>query len=1751
MLWPTDPSLPLRKAAVVDHDQDVPSTNSDPSVDFIPGSSRPTPNTFDNSRPSSPAPAPPPLPPPTLSTSTTGSSVVFATSPAATARHLTKIALGAHAAASSSSGLADVADVPTLSLPLRTPPQSPIKSIRRESFSHPICPPPPAPQRRQSFQAGAGPRPGLHLNLSFGNCSSSPPYSPTLNSPAATLPPRLSQSLAEHPLFRGCTEEGIHSLASRMHIRHYHPQDHIIHHSEQSSAMFYVLRGTVKVVSHDNEATFYEIKENNFFGDVGVLYRVPRSMDVLAKNRCTIAILSGEDLVKAMEQSPEMAKAIGYQTQERYQMYLKRRQSVSTRRTLDLNHDDAKADSFAKSDVHSAIQKVPLFQNCPSEVIHMLSLNVEPRTYNIGQTITKKGEIGREMFFIASGVVEVLSDDSLRVLARFHDGQFFGEIAVLLDVPRIAEVKAVSEVEVFVLTKENLEAVFKAVPGAAETITTTGHRLYQNWLMQSAVQAQEQQQQQLDVDQGASILGSQVLPDFEKSHKQDHEYSIYNDIAISVLPLTSTLENPMGQRPCATQFLGPMSNEELGSTPHPQLIPGQSYFDQDGDSHSSADNTSEPPMSRNKTIRGLQDSNPKRRRASVAVWSQQDLMKLAEAAQAKTHLDATHTPMASTTLSTLSQSPTSMFATAWKDDEKEEAAEPMSEEPTKRADLSHKNSADSLHRKALLAAAAAKKLVGPATFQDLEEPIVVRILSHLPVVSLLKARRVCKTWNRLIQEHDGILNMLDLSMHKKIVTDLVLLDLCRTVLSHNPRRTTVVSLRDCFLITDPGLTELARHLPNVQDLDLHSCWNVTDNGFRMLGLYCSQLRSIDFSNCRKMGDATIFALYPEQRPMELEQQQQQQQHHHHYHQLNGSAHAHANAVLGQQADLEKVIGTTGIEGADTSMDDAQALLTHSPSIGTPDVTNGHHIEELMEEEEEEEEDGDDEDDDEDDSTASQNGSKTTTKVPSPEPVVPRGCPLLSRLNLSYCKNLTDKSFVHLSIHGSKQLESLNLQRCTTITTEAFISLDLDHRLAAQVCLNEVDGIQDQTAIVEDESEGSLSSMTAKVEPCFPRLRELLLSDCTFLTDAAIVALAPNMPALEDISLSFCCALTDIAVEAVSEHCPQLKRMDLSFCGSAVSDASLYQIAQWDGLVEDVDENGSRRIRRGPSLEDLEIRGCVRVTESGVREVLNGCPKLKRLNISSCTGVGSRMMDSDDALPSGEAAADGEQQQQQGQETSGASGSLTALSNPSQHQNGGQLAKKMRALKRGKEWALAQQRPGLEIVVFYNTPMMGRSYVSSVFHWHFAFTLTGTQAGPSNMVEIDGHPYQFMAFRKLKGNKLVTIRLQRVEPLHEDQVEEVSLDVTLMTQLSSRILGNQKVCGVLTSRNLTITCDKIPSEPDILNFHVMISFSNRSIEKPVSRFEGLFPDTPTANVEIRSSKGVTWTTVHKDAFLDAIPNLLKHVKVQLEPVVSDSQSQSSTNESTEEPTLDFFGLDILKMIQEANIHDEVEDSSDEDEHQDVTNRSDTNRSETNRSDTSLWEEMYYDDALRSPDVIRPLPIPHSFKELSQPKAPLEKVKTGGPSKAVHSIHSSIQTVPEEEPPIVRYQETWVCPESWDRNAVSKLVYWAYTGQTTAVKDLEIASNYLTICKTLDLKNQYQEALHQAQLFIRGHAQPFKLASTYNFKADNGVAKTLKLELEKVIKSKWTTVIQDPNLQAALSLVDPSGVLLGILANGVPR
>ncbi|KAF8463144.1 hypothetical protein BDZ91DRAFT_777014 [Kalaharituber pfeilii] len=182
----------------------------------------------------------------------------------------------------------------------------------------------------------------------------------------------------------------------------------------------------------------------------------------------------------------------------------------------------------------------------------------------------------------------------------------------------------------------------------------------------------------------------------------------------------------------------------------------------------------------------------------------------------------------------------------------------------------------------------------------------------------------------------------------------------------------------------------------------------------------------------------------------------------------------------------------------------------------------------------------------------------------PPPGTVIGCPNLRRLTLSYCKHVTDRTMSHLALHASKRLEHIDLTRCTTITDTGF-----QHWSMAN----------------------------------FERLTSLCLADCTYLTDAAIVFLTNAARRLKHLDLSFCCALSDTATEVLSLGCPELETLDLSFCGSAVSDQSLQAIGRH--LLE---------------MRKLSVRGCVRVTGVGVEAVVEGCCQLRELDVSQCKNL---------------------------------------------------------------------------------------------------------------------------------------------------------------------------------------------------------------------------------------------------------------------------------------------------------------------------------------------------------------------------------------------------------------------------------------------------------------------------------------------------------------------------------------------------
>ncbi|XP_019308953.1 cyclic nucleotide-gated cation channel beta-3 isoform X2 [Panthera pardus] len=81
----------------------------------------------------------------------------------------------------------------------------------------------------------------------------------------------------------------------------------------------------------------------------------------------------------------------------------------------------------------SIISKVDLFKGCDTQMIYDMLLRLKSTVYLPGDFVCKKGEIGKEMYIIKQGEVQVLGgSDGAQVLVTLKAGAVFGEISVLL-----------------------------------------------------------------------------------------------------------------------------------------------------------------------------------------------------------------------------------------------------------------------------------------------------------------------------------------------------------------------------------------------------------------------------------------------------------------------------------------------------------------------------------------------------------------------------------------------------------------------------------------------------------------------------------------------------------------------------------------------------------------------------------------------------------------------------------------------------------------------------------------------------------------------------------------------------------------------------------------------------------------------------------------------------------------------------------------------------------------------------------------------------------------------------------------------------------------------------------------------------------------------------------------------------------------------------------------------------------------------
>jgi CRP-like cAMP-binding protein len=104
---------------------------------------------------------------------------------------------------------------------------------------------------------------------------------------------------------------------------------------------------------------------------------------------------------------------------------------------------------------------VPIFAPLPGTALEHIAGRLVPLRIEPGTVIVREGDAGDRFYVVVEGEVEVTADG--KIVSQLGPGGYFGEIALLKDVPRTATVTAKTPMVLYALEREDFLA------------TVTGH----------------------------------------------------------------------------------------------------------------------------------------------------------------------------------------------------------------------------------------------------------------------------------------------------------------------------------------------------------------------------------------------------------------------------------------------------------------------------------------------------------------------------------------------------------------------------------------------------------------------------------------------------------------------------------------------------------------------------------------------------------------------------------------------------------------------------------------------------------------------------------------------------------------------------------------------------------------------------------------------------------------------------------------------------------------------------------------------------------------------------------------------------------------------------------------------------------------------------------------------------------------------------------------------------------------------------
>lgn len=515
-------------------------------------------------------------------------------------------------------------------------------------------------------------------------------------------------------------------------------------------------------------------------------------------------------------------------------------------------------------------------------------------------------------------------------------------------------------------------------------------------------------------------------------------------------------------------------------------------------------------------------------------------------------------------------------------------------------------------------------------FDQRREAVFLSVCKHLNLQELGRLRQTCSRTSDLILESlPTSVKHMDLNAFRKQITDKSLAH----VVKFYGYQIESLDLTACWQLTDKGLETLAKNCPSLTSLKLNEVWEISNYGIKMISRNCAQLKNIDLSNCKNLTNEGVHHLLANCSSLETISLSYCKA-------LSSSLMDHENWSQIKKLNLHRCTGvadrgfelwTTLIEEEDMWAqsrslaasrewleNDTEQLgeLSRSENMGNTGDMNesfnaGSDEDEVMEREPNPESNeglGLDSKDD----GGQQLGGKdlgATLAVKDHSQSGKHSSMSLAEGSWSKITSFQDlaggSSAATPNVLARLSQESLNQDRDPDNVREFSESSPTS---ASRLSLNQ--GGLGPMILIEDSQGEDVYESSSEIDERKTGflLQSLTLRDCSFLTDSSIASLASVCGHLRLLNLSFCCSLTEEFARHLVKGCSKLVALDVSFCGGAVTDYTLLHLST--GLQK---------------LKALSIRGCVQVSDVGIDHLHANSTRLSVLNVTQCKNISPELL----------------------------------------------------------------------------------------------------------------------------------------------------------------------------------------------------------------------------------------------------------------------------------------------------------------------------------------------------------------------------------------------------------------------------------------------------------------------------------------------------------------------------------------------